>query len=176
MADQWRVYRNNPSYRTQASFGQQYNTKVGTFVTFKNDERAGLGIPLPAGKVRVYQRDADGKEQFIGEDEIDHTPRGEEIRLYLGNAFDIVGERAQKDLKTLAGGHVLEETIEVKVRNHKEETAEVLVYEHPWRWSQWEIVKSSTPYEKVDQSTLRFPVSVARDGEAVVEYTIRYSW
>lgn len=175
MADQWRVYRNNPSYRTQASFGQQFNTKVGTFVTFKNEERAGLGIPLPAGKVRVYQRDADMKEQFIGEDEIDHTPRGEEIRLYLGNAFDIVGERTQKDLKTLAGGYV-EETIVVKVRNHKGEAAEVQVYEHPWRWSQWEIVKSSTPYEKVDQSTLEFPVSVAKDGEAVVEYTIRYTW
>ncbi len=102
LADQWRIYRNNPSYRTQSSFGQQSNTKVGSYVTFRNDEKGGLGIPLPKGKVRVYQRDADGKEQFIGEDAIDHTPRGEEVRLYLGNAFDIVGERAQKESRVQA--------------------------------------------------------------------------
>ncbi len=176
MGDQWRYYNNNYSYRSQQSFGQQSNTKVGTFVTFKNDEKSGLGIPLPKGKVRVYQRDADGKEQFIGEDEIDHTPKNEEVRLYLGNAFDIVGERVQKDFKSLASGHVIEETIEVKVRNHKAEPVEVQVYEHPWRWSQWEIVKSNAEYEKVDQSTLKFPVKIGKDGEAALSYTIRYSW
>ncbi len=176
MGDQWRYYTNNYSYRSQQSFGQQSNTKVGTFVTFKNDEKSGLGIPLPKGKVRVYQRDSDGKEQFIGEDEIDHTPKNEEVRLYLGNAFDIVGERAQKDFKTLASGHVIEETIEIKVRNHKSEPVDVQVYEHPWRWSQWEIVKSNAEYEKVDQSTLKFPVKIGKEGEASVSYTIRYSW
>lgn len=176
MGDQWRYWLNNYSYRSQSSFGQQSNTKVGTYVILRNEEKTGLGIPLPKGKVRVYQRDDDGKEQFVGEDEIDHTPKNEELRLYLGNAFDIVGERAQKDFKTLASGHVIEETIEVKVRNHKSEAVEVQVYEHPWRWSQWEIVRSSVDHEKVDQSTLKFPVKIAKDGEAVVNYTIRYSW
>jgi hypothetical protein len=176
MADQWRMYRDNPSYRSQGSFGQQFNTKVGTYVTFKNDEKSGLGIPLPKGKVRVYQRDADGQEQFVGEDAIDHTPRNEEIRLYLGNSFDLVGSRAQKDFRVLASGHSVEETIEVRLRNHKTMAVQVQVYEHPWRWSQWEIVRSSTDYEKVDQSTLKFPVKVAKDGEAVVTYTVRYSW
>ncbi len=176
LADQWRYWRNNYSYRGQGSFGQQSNSKVGVFVTFKNDEKSGLGIALPKGKVRVYKRDDDGKEQFIGEDEIDHTPKNEELRLYLGNAFDIVGERVQKDFKSLANGRVVEETIEIKLRNHKNETAEVQVYEHPWRWSQWEIVKSNVEMEKVDQSTIRFPVKVAKDGEKVVSYTIRYSW
>lgn len=176
MGDQWRIYRNNYSYRSQESFGQQFNTKVGTYMTFKNDEKSGLGIPLPKGKVRVYQRDGDGKEQFIGEDEIDHTPKNEEVRLYLGNAFDLVGERKQKDFRIIASGHVIEETIELKVRNHKAEQVEVQVYEHPWRWSQWEITKSGAEYEKVDQSTLRFPVTVAKDGEATISYTVRYTW
>jgi hypothetical protein len=176
LADQWRAWYRNYSYRSQGSFGQQSNMKVGVYVTFKNDERSGLGIPLPKGKVRVYKRDDDGKEQFIGEDQIDHTPKDEEVKLYLGNAFDIVGERAQKDFKTYASGHVIEETIEIKVRNHKEEPVEVQVYEHPWRWSQWEIVKCNTEWTKVDQTTLRFPVKIAKDGEAVVNYTIRYSW
>jgi len=176
LADQWRMWHNNYSYRSQGSFGQQSNTKVGTFVTFRNDDKSGLGIPLPKGKVRVYQRDDDGKEQFIGEDEIDHTPKNEEVRLYLGNAFDIVGERAQKDFKSFANGRVVEETVEIKVRNHKAESAEVQIYEHPWRWNQWEIVNASGEWTKVDQSTLKFPVKIGKDEEKVVRYTIRYSW
>lgn len=176
LADQWRSWYGNHSYRSQGSFGQQSNTKVGTYVTFKNDLASGLGIPLPKGKVRVYKRDTDGKEQFVGEDQIDHTPKDEELRLYLGNAFDITGERAQKDFRTLSSGHVVEETIEMKVRNHKEQTAEVQVYEHPWRWSQWEIVKSNAEWVKVDQSTLRFPVKLEKGAEKTVTYTIRYTW
>jgi len=176
LADQWRYWYRNFSYRSQGSFGQQSNTKVGVYVTFKNDDASGLGIPIPKGKVRVYKRDDDGKEQFIGEDQIDHTPKDEEVKLYLGNAFDIVGERAQKDFKSYADGHVVEETIEIKVRNHKDETVEIQVYEHPWRWSQWDIVKSNTDWTKVDQTTLRFPVKIARGGEKTVSYTIRYSW
>jgi len=176
LSDQWRMWHNNYSYRSQGSFGQQSNTKVGTFVTFKNDDKSGLGIPLPKGKVRVYQRDDDGKEQFIGEDEVDHTPKNEEVRLYLGNAFDIVGERAQKDFKSFANGRVVEETVEIKVRNHKAESAEVQIYEHPWRWNQWEIISATGEWTKVDQSTLKFPVKIGKDEEKVVRYTIRYSW
>ncbi len=176
VADQWRYWWNNPSYRNQKSFGQQSNTKVGTYVTFMNDRKSGLGIPLPKGKVRVYKLDSDGKEQFVGEDRIDHTPKDEEIRLYLGNAFDIVGERAQTDFKSYASGKLVEETITIKVRNHKDEKATVQVYEHPWRWNQWEITMKSTDFEKVDQSTIRFPVTIPADGEVTVTYTIRYSW
>ncbi len=176
LENQWQVWYNNASYRNQESFGEQSNPKVAVYVTFKNDEKSGLGIPLPKGKVRVYKRDDDGKEQFIGEDEIDHTPKDEEIKLYLGNAFDIVGERAQTDFKSLGNGHVVEETIQIKIRNHKTETVEVQVYEHPWRWSQWEITKANVEWKKVDQSTLNFPVTIAKDGEKVVTYTIRYSW
>ncbi len=176
LSDQWRMWHNNYSYRSQGSFGQQSNRKVGVFVTFKNEEKSGLGIPLPKGKVRVYKRDDDGKEQFVGEDQIDHTPKNEEVRLYLGNAFDIVGERVQKDFKSLAGNRIVEETIEVKVRNHKNETAEVLVYEHPWRWTQWEILNANGEWEKVDQTTIKFPVKLGKDQEKVVRYTIRYSW
>jgi hypothetical protein len=176
LGDQWRYWYNNYSYRSQGSFGQVSNPKVGVYMTIRNDDKSGLGIPLPKGKVRVYKRDADGKEQFIGEDRIDHTPKDEEVRLYLGNAFDIVGERAQKDFKSVASGHVVEETFEIRIRNHKNEAVEVQVYEHPWRWSQWEVVSASGEWTKVDQSTLRFPVKLAKDGEKVVRYTVRYTW
>jgi len=176
LGDQWRSWYRNYSYRSQESFGQQSNSKVGVYVTFRNDKESGLGIPLPKGKVRVYKRDVDGKEQFVGEDMIDHTPKDEEVRLYLGNAFDIVGQRAQKDFRSFVAGHVIEETVEIKVRNHKEESVEVHVYEHPWRWSQWEILKSSGEWMKVDQTTLKFPVKIEKGAERVLSYTIRYTW
>ncbi|MBI4429196.1 MAG: hypothetical protein HY562_08755 [Ignavibacteriales bacterium] len=172
----WRSWYRNYSYRDQGSFGQQSNTKVGVFLMFKNEEKARLGIPLPKGKVRVYKKDDEGKEQFIGEDQIDHTPKDEELRLYLGNAFDIVGSRVQKEFKTVVSGHVYDETFEIKVRNHKEDAVEVLVYEHPWRWSEWEITKQSTESEQVDQSTVKFPVKLKKGEEKTLTYTIRYSW
>jgi hypothetical protein len=176
ISDQWQYWYNNYSYREQGSFSQQSNKKVGVFVTFKNEEKAGLGIALPKGKVRVYKRDDDGKEQFVGEDLIDHTPKDEEIKLYLGNAFDIVGERAQKDFHVVVSGHIVDETFEIKVRNHKSESVEVLVYEHPWRWNEWDITKSNTTWEKVDQSTIKFPVKLKKDEEKTITYTIRYTW
>jgi len=176
LSGQWRYWYNNYSYRAQGSFGQQSNKKVGVFMTFKNEEKAGLGIALPKGKVRVYKRDDDGKEQFIGEDQIDHTPKDEEIKLYLGNAFDIVGERAQKDFRIVVSGHIVDETFEIKVRNHKSEPIEVLVYEHPWRWNEWDITRSNTSWNKVDQTTIKFPVKLKKDEEKIITYTIRYNW
>ena len=176
MEEGWRYWLNNPGYRGQQGFGQQSNPKVGVYVAFRNDEKSGLGMPLPKGKVRVYKRDEDGKEQFVGEDQLDHTPKDEEVRLYLGNAFDVVGQRAQIDFKNLAFNRGVEETFQIKVRNHKKETAEVMIYEHPWRWNEWKIVKSDVPSEKVDQSTLRFPVKIEPDKEKTVTYTIRYAW
>jgi hypothetical protein len=176
MADNWRMYLNNYSYRMQESFGQQSNRKIGVFVTLKNEEKVGLGMPLPKGKVRVYKRDDDGKEQFIGEDQIDHTPKDEELKLYLGNAFDIVGERKQASFKTIVSGHIIEESFEITLRNHKAEAVEVLVYEHPWRWSEWEIVKKNVEWTKIDQSTIKVRVRLKKDEEKTVSYTIRYMW
>ena len=176
LSNQWRYWYNNYSYREQGSFGQQSNKKIGVFVTFRNEEKAGLGIALPKGKVRVYKRDDDGKEQFVGEDEIDHTPTDEEIKLYLGNAFDIVGEHTQQNFRVVVPGHVVDETFEIKVRNHKSESVEVLVYEHPWRWNEWDITKSNAAWEKVDQTTIKFPVKLKKDEEKIITYTIRYNW
>jgi hypothetical protein len=172
----WRYWLNNAGYRGQQNFGEQGNPKVGVYVAFRNDEKSGLGLPLPKGRIRVYKKDDDGKEQFVGEDLLDHTPKDEEVRLYLGNAFDVVGQRAQTDFKNLAFNRGVEETVQIKVRNHKKEAAEVMIYEHPWRWNEWSIVKSDSQYEKVDQSTIRFPVKIAPDKEKTVTYTIRYSW
>ena len=82
----------------------------------------------------------------------------------------------EKDFKSLAGNRIVEETIEVKVRNHKNASVEVMVYEHPWRWTQWEILNANGEWEKVDQTTIKFPVKLGKDQEKTVRYTIRYSW
>lgn len=172
----WQWWGRSAGYRNQQSFGQTGNTQVGVYVVFKNDKASGLGQPLPAGRVRVFQNDADGKPQLIGEDRLGHTPKDEEVRLYLGKSFDVVGERAQTDFKSMAKGEIIEESFRIKVRNHKETVAAVDIVEHPWRWREWEVLKADSKHEKVDQNTLRFAVEVPPNGEKVVTYTVRYKF
>jgi hypothetical protein len=160
---------------TDPSYGKTSNTKVAVMIEFKNSEANKLGIPLPKGTIRVYKADADGGNQFIGEDSIDHTPKDEMIRLNIGNAFDVVGERKQTNF-TKVSDRVIEETYEIKVRNHKKEAVEVRVVEHLFRWSNWQILKSNQDYTKLDAQTIEFRVKVAPDSEQTVNYTVRYSW
>ncbi len=114
-------------YRSQ--YGQvKSNQKVGVFLDFENSERNGLGMPLPKGVVRVYKRDHTGAQQFIGEDLIDHTPRDETLRIKMGEAFDVVGDRRQMDY-TVISGCVSESTWRIDLRNHKDEDVEVMLVE-----------------------------------------------
>ncbi len=162
---------------TDQYYGQTGITDVQNYLEFNTGEDGGLGAALPAGRVRVYQQDVDGAALLIGENSIDHTAKGEDVRLYLGNAFDLVGERVQKDYR-LISGNVLEETYEIHLRNHKENDAvEIRVPEHLFRWSNWEIVNASMDYTQVDSNTIEFrPTVPAHDGEVVITYTVRYTW
>ena len=158
-------------------YGVTGNKKVDIFLEFQNGQKQGLGIPLPAGRVRVYKLDdADNSLEFIGEDQIDHTPKDEKVRLRLGNAFDIVGERKQTDFKVDYDAHWLVESFEVKIRNHKQEDVEVLVLESMVRWVNWSIDKKSADYQKQDAHNVIFPLKVKKDGETVLTYTVRYTW
>ena len=158
-------------------FGPASNTKVDIWLKFKNDKDSGMGMPLPAGRIRVSQQDkADGSLEFIGEDTIKHTPKDEDVRVRLGTAFDVVGERRQTDFVLNSKGRVMEEAFEIKVRNHKTQPVEVVVRENLYRWSQWTLIEQSTPSEKKDARTVEFPVRVAADGEATVTYRVRYTW
>jgi hypothetical protein len=162
---------------TDRNFGNQSSKKVDVYLRFKNREENKLGIPLPAGKVRVAKLDtADQSLEFIGEDLIDHTPKNETIQIKLGSAFDVVGERRQVDYKVDTTAKWIEEEIEVKVRNQKDEAVTVIVKENPYRWTNWTITKKSQTFEKVDARTIHFPVKIAKGGEAVVRYTVRYTW
>ncbi|MFS8607855.1 MAG: DUF4139 domain-containing protein, partial [Gammaproteobacteria bacterium] len=157
--------------------GLPMSTKVNVYVELENRERFGLGIPLPAGRIRVSQLDErDDTLEFIGEDVIDHTPKDETITIKLGSAFDVVGERRQVEFSVDRSAERMEETIEIKVRNHKDEPVEVIVREILFRWAENEITEASHEYEREDASTVRFPVTVPADGEAVVTYRVRYRW
>jgi hypothetical protein len=160
---------------TDPGYGKTSNTKVAVMIEFKNSEANKLGIPLPKGTIRVYKADSDGGNQFIGEDNIDHTPKDEMIRLNIGNAFDVVGERKQTNFIKISD-RVIEESYEIKLRNHKKEAVEVRVVEHMFRWSNWQILKSNQDYTKTDAQTIEYRVKVAADAEQVVNYTVRYSW
>ncbi|MGH3513428.1 MAG: DUF4139 domain-containing protein [Pseudonocardiaceae bacterium] len=166
-----------PNPMTDRNYGVQSNKKVDVYLEFRNDKQYGLGVPLPAGRVRVSKLDAaDGSLEFIGEDLIDHTPKDEEVRVKLGTAFDVVGERRQTDFKVDTSAHWMEEQIEVKLRNHKDQSIKVWVKENLYRWSNWQIVAKTHEFVKEDARTISFPVDVPKDGETVVRYKVRYTW
>jgi hypothetical protein len=155
--------------------GARDGKKVRVNLEFVNSEKAGLGIPLPQGKVRVYKKDVDGSLEFIGEDKIDHTSKDEKVKVYLGNAFDIVGERTKTDSRKITD-RISEETYSIKLRNHKEDKVEITVIEHFSSYSQWEITKANFEYIKKDASTIEAKVSLNKDEEKNLQYTVRYSY
>ena len=147
--------------------------KVNVILEVKNAKENHMGMPLPKGKVRVYKLDDDGSQQFIGEDIIDHTPKDEKIRLYIGDAFDVVGDYKRTDYEKISQ-NVIEESFQVNLRNHKTTAVEVKVVDHVW--SDWKVIASSHKYYKKDAHTIELPVKVPANGETVVTYTIRTKW
>jgi hypothetical protein len=163
--------------RTEGDPGSGYDTsnyhKVNVVLEVKNSKENHMGMPLPKGKIRVYKLDDTGSQQFIGEDMIDHTPKDEKIRLYIGDAFDVVGDYKRTDYKKISN-RMVEESFEVKIRNHKKAPVTVKVVDHVW--SDWKVTESTVNYTKKDASTIEFPVSVPADGETTITYTIQTKW
>ncbi|HXH28154.1 MAG TPA: DUF4139 domain-containing protein, partial [Candidatus Polarisedimenticolia bacterium] len=163
-------------YNTETpEYGATGNTKVATMLEFRNDKAAGLGLPLPQGTMKIYRTDSDGRREFIGENVIDHTPVDETIRIRLGNAFDLRGERRQTSYQVDRGHQSADEAFEIKVRNHKKEEVQVRVVEHLYRWSNWKIQVASDPYQPLDARTIEFRVQVPPRGEKVVTYKVHYT-
>lgn len=158
-------------YGYQTYAGKKETGDVKVVIEFQNKADAGLGIPLPAGKVRVYKASADKSLDFVGEDSIEHTPRDETVRLYVGNAFDLVGERTVTDYKKI-GANSYEEACCIKLRNHKDEDVEIMVVERFYgEWTILSCVPSS--YQKLDANTAAFKVKVPRGKEVEILYRVR---
>ena len=173
--NQWRSYRME-NIRNNQDLGTEMDTKVAVMREFKNSEANHLGMPLPKGRVRFYKQDEDKQIEFTGENLIDHTPRDETLRVFTGNAFDLVGERQRTNVKVDSSNHWLDESFEIKLRNHKKEPVEIRVVEHLFRWTNWEITEKSDPFTKTNAQTMEFRVPVKADEEKTVRYTVHYSW
>lgn len=153
--------------------GNMYGKKVRVHLAFQNRKKDGLGLPLPKGKIRVYKEDDDGSLEFIGEDLIDHTPENENVRLFLGNAFDIVGERTQQSSRRISD-HSREESIKITLRNHKKSPVDVLVVEH--FYGDWQFVGQPHPLKKKDARTAEGVIKVPAKGQFDFEFTVLYRY
>ena len=160
-------------YHNAQNPGSPIKDAVMVFYKFKNEEKAGLGIPLPAGNLRVYQKDSKGGLLFIGEDRIDHTPKDEFINVKIGNAFDVVSDRKQTDYKALSN-RLWEMEFEITIRNHKDTPMTVQVNEPIG--GDWEMLSSTYKYTKTSAWAAQFDVPVKANGESVLKYRVRVKW
>jgi hypothetical protein len=194
---------NYDTVHAEPEYGTKCNKNIWVMREFTNSAANHLGLPLPKGRVRVYRRNSDGQMEFTGENVIKHTPRDEVIRLVMGNAFDLMGERkrtAYKDKMNPNTGLVaidpstglpvpakvppndedpgpwIDESFEIKLRNHKKESVEIRAVEHLYRWMNWRITAKSDDYLKTDSKTMEFRVRLKPDEEKIVTYKVRYWW
>jgi len=151
-------------------------TKVYVIESIKNSESNHMGMPLPAGRVRLYRRDADGQMEFVGESMINHTPAEETVRLVTGSAFDVKGSRRQTDFHIDSMARTLDEGFEIKVTNQKQQPIKVTVVEHLMRGDNWEVTQKSVDFTKRDSHTIEFPLEVPAKGAATLTYSVRYGW
>ncbi len=162
------------SHYYRGNYGQVVsNQKVGVYLDIKNSKDNRLGMALPKGTVRVYKADKSGAKQFIGEDRIDHTPRDEEIRIKMGEAFDVVGDRKQMEWNAI-GSCVSESSWEIELRNHKDVAERVEVFEPIG--GDWSMLQSSHKHTKKDANTFTFDVEVPSRGKTKVTYRVRVRW
>jgi hypothetical protein len=167
---EYAVNGKNFYYHNRQNPGTPLKDQVETFVELKNSKENSLGLPLPKGVLRVYKADSRGGQQLIGEDQIDHTPTDETVRVKLGNAFDIVAERNQTDFQVISD-RLFEMAFNVTLRNHKDQPITVVVNEPIG--GDWRILQSNHEPEKTAAFAARFKVPVERNGEAKLNYRVR---
>jgi hypothetical protein len=172
---QWRGHSPS-SLRHDDALGTESNNKVQVMREFKNSKENGLGIPLPKGRLRFYQRDEDGQLEFVGENDIDHTPKDETVRVYVGNAFDIVGERKRTAFRVDSSNNWADEAFEITLRNRKTEPVEVRVVEHLFRGANWEVREHSDAFTRLDAQKIEFRIKLEPDQEKKLTYLVHYSW
>lgn len=162
--------RNTPSYGTLS------NRKVFAMREFVNSTANGLGIPLPKGRMRFYRRDTDGQLEFVGENDVDHTPKDETVRVYTGNAFDLTGDRKQTNFTADNSARTADESFTLTLHNHKTTPTEIRVVEHLYRGLNWTIAAKTSTFLKTDAHTIEFRVTLPPDTDKTISYTAHYTW
>lgn len=163
-------------FRTNPDVGADFNPKARVMRELVNSKNNRLGIPLPKGRVRFYRRDEDGQLEFTGENILDHTPPDETSRVYTGSAFDVTGERRRTNFRVDMSRTWLDESFEIRLRNHQKEAVTVQVVEHLYRGMTWEITSKSADFRKVDSQQVEFRLAVPAHGEQVLTYSVHYTW
>jgi hypothetical protein len=172
----WNQWTNNPIGRRQSEeFGTVSSKKVSIVREFKNSTENHLGIPLPKGRLRFYKKD-DQALEFTGENIIDHTPTDETVKVYTGNAFDLVGERTRTNFKIDSTNNSADESFSLKLTNHKKEPVEIRAVEHLYRWTNWEITAKSDTFLKTNAQEIEFRIQLKPNEEKTVTYSVHYSW
>lgn len=169
-------FRYRGGNRVDPDYGTTADRKVGVRIEIENREDNGLGVPLPKGRLRLYRTDIDGRREFTGENRIDHLPKNEKLKLDMGHAFDLVGERKRIDFAVDSTAKKMDESFEIKLRNRKESPVEIRVIEPLYRSANWKMAGNSHEFTKINSNTIEFRVPVPADGEAVVTYTVKYHW
>lgn len=172
--NRWRGY-DISNRRTNEEFGSQSRTKVSVMREFKNTKANSLGIPLPRGRVRFYRTDGASLE-FIGENQIDHTPTDELVKIYTGDAFDLVADRKRTNFQVNTSERWADETFLITLRNRKKEPVTIRVVEHLYRWTNWTIAEKSDEFVKKSSDEIEFQIPVKPGEEREVTYRVHYSW
>lgn len=160
-----------PRPMVDPNYGATGRQPVLAMLHFTNDKAGGLGLPLPAGRVRMFER-----KDFLGEAMLEHTPAGAEVRLVIGTAFDLTAERKREDFRLDAAGRTLIERYSITLKNAKPDAATVRVIERLPRWTDWEIVDAGAQWKKQDAQSVLFELPVPAQGGTTLRYTVRYRW
>jgi hypothetical protein len=174
--DEQNNYYNGSVNMDQSFHVGDINQKVSVVEEIRNSEANHLGIPLPAGRLRFYRRDADGQVEFVGESVINHTPAEDTVKVTTGSAFDVKGARRQTDFTIDNQRRIMYETFEIKLTNQKAVAVNVKVLEHLYRGNNWQIEEKSADYNKLDSHTIEIPVQVPAQGSTIVSYKVKYTW
>lgn len=163
-------------HNVQPDYGLTGNKRVTIQQEIKNSDSNHLGMPLPAGRLRLYRRDSAGQMQFVGENNIQHTPAEQTVKVTSGNAFDLTGSRKQTDFHTDTRAHTIDESFEITLSNQKTQPVTIHAIEHLHRAQNWQVTAKSADYTKRDSNTIDFPITVPAKGETTFTYTVHYTW
>jgi hypothetical protein len=164
------------SYHDTDRFRGSSDTTVSILEEIKNSEANHLGMPLPAGRLRLYRRDTSGQMQFVGEAMISHTPAEQTVKMTSGNAFDLTGTHRQTDYHIDENAHTIDESFEIKLSNQKSQPITIHAVEHLYRAANWNITEKSNDFTKRDSNTIDFPITVPAKGDKTFTYTVHYTW
>ncbi len=170
------MYMGFDQIRNNSEYGTEMNSKVWVMREFENSAANHLGMPLPKGRLRFYRQESGGQLEFTGENEIDHTPQNETVRVFTGAAFDVVGARKRTEYHTDMSRRESDESFEISVHNRKTTPVNVIVREHPYRGQNWNVLSETDQHVQRNSNTIEFPITIAANSEKTVRYSVHYTY